>query len=366
MTDNDNQSIYEKDGLEALGRIQGVETRKIILNTLSVCADLEVKDVAILAEIIRDITYIATRTYEGKRILTGIVIGEKNRVEMEVDEYFLKFVKPIPYPSAKSQLESISMLANGKNSLIAMDYSGNIYGVLNTAKVEYTPGIDFGGFVVHTNRHGETFLTDLNGYIVCFHDGFEWKLGTYNGSDDQGATDSINEWRSENRECSTEDHFNWYSFVGIVQSLSERRLSSLFAICDEKFIFHFRNSGVLSSLRPELDDIVWGRIKENTHSYTNLFKLDGIHILSRDLRIIAVCQIIKVPTSGKSPDSGAGRSAARYLSSVLGDSGRVIKVSSDGPVSVFSNGKHISKWPEGDSKESPNISLPLDVATPRD
>jgi len=363
----DGKDDYKRDGLEALGRIRDMGTRKAILEALSFVDDLTINSVSTLAEIIRDVTFLSTRTYEGRRIATGIVVGDRENFEAcFIEEWFLKFKNPIPYPNMRNQLESISLLANGRDSLVAMDYSGHIYGVINTANVEYTLGIDFCGFTVHTNRHGETFLTDYIGEVVSFHDGYEWRAGIYTGEGELGPLAWVDHWRLDGAKLDYEDYQQWCAFMKVVTSLSERRLSSIFALCDERFVSHFKSKGVLNSLRPELDGAIWSRISDNFQAYGELFRLDGIHILSRDLRIFDVCQRINIPAGSDSPDSGAGRSAARYLSSMLAEGGRVIKVSSDGPVSVFSNGKVISEWPKEHSRKTPNMCLQFDEATPRD
>jgi hypothetical protein len=82
-------------------------------------------------------------------------------------------------------------------------------------------------------------------------------------------------------------------------------------------------------------------IADMTSFWVNLFKLDLVHFLSRQLRIMSVCQQINVSASyAKSVE--VERTAARLLSDNLGALGLVIKVSSDRPISVLYNGKSLT------------------------
>jgi hypothetical protein len=78
-----------------------------------------------------------------------------------------------------------------------------------------------------------------------------------------------------------------------------------------------------------------------TSLWVNLLKLDVVHFLSRQLRITSVCQQINVSASYANSVE-VERTAARFLSDNLGALGLVIKVSSDGTVSVLYNGKPLT------------------------
>lgn len=309
------------------------------------------------ARILQDFTLLATQTYEGKPVTTGILVTEEWALKSSRHwSWIIKWPENcLSSVNQRSNLMAIAALADGKRSLIAADTTGRIFGIINLRDLVGLL-INTVGYVVITNRHREVFLFG-GGYgnePVCFHNGFEWRCGGYIGpltwvdywahyEKEKHLYDQVERGELPVDFPTLEDSRRWLAFDDIIEALSERRLSSIFAICDSATLKVSNIKSHLSSLRPGLDNVQWGSINNNIPVWVNLFKLDGAHVLSKNMRILAVCQRISVPTNYGGAE-GTGRTAARFLSEVLSKSGVVIKVSSDGPTSVFYKGQIVDNW----------------------
>ena len=311
------------------------------------------------ARLLQEFTLLATRTYEGKPITTGIIVVEKWRFgdfsrHWRHWRWLARWPEhSLPKVSQRSELTAVAALADGKKSFVVAEPMGSIRGIINVRDSKDLI-YNFMGYVVITNRHREVFLFDQDSEPVCYHNGFEWRRGGY-----VGPLLWVDHWAHYEKEKPLLDQarrgelpvsfpvgkdFNrWLAFEGLIEALSDRRLSVIFAICDPATFGNSKTHALLSSLRPELDNIKWSYIDDNTPVWVNLFKLDGVHFLSRQMRIMAVCQQVSVPANHDRAE-GTGRTAARFLSENLGASGVVIKVSSDGPTSVFYDGQIVDHW----------------------
>lgn len=318
------------------------------------------QEVLIGAAVLQQLTLLATRTYEGKSITTGIVVGEKWALDEPLMNNWQSWIaiwpdSLRPMIEKQGELFSASALADGKQSLMVADTTGNVIGVINIAGLSMFEALQhFGGYAVITNRHREVFLFGQDIYPVSHYDGFEWKHGGY-----IGPIYWVDHWahferdrpyfeKVAKREFPIElpqhgDEGRWFGFSEIVDALAERRLSSILAVCDQTCLTSFQNRGVVAPLKPELNGITWGDIDNNMKAWISLFRLDGVHFLSREMSIMAVCQQVSVPKTGGA-SQGTGRSAARYLSEELNHKGVVIKVSSDGPATVFYRGRAVDNW----------------------
>jgi len=251
---------------------------------------------------------------------------------------------------------AIAALADGKQSFIVAEPTGRIRGIINSVRDSKGLILNAFGYVVVTNRHREVFLFDQDLEPICYHNGFEWRRGGYIGplwwvdhwahyEKDKPFFDQVSRGELPVTFPDHEDSRRWLAFDDLIEALSDRRLSAILAICDSATLKKHQISALLSSLRPELDDVQWGGIDNNIPVWVNLFKLDGAHFLSKQMRIMAVCQRISVPASYSGAE-GAGRTAAGFLSDNLGASGVVIKVSSDGPTSFFYGGRIVDNSTE--------------------
>lgn len=308
------------------------------------------------ARLLQEFTLLATRTYEGKSVTTGIVVAEKWRLKDSGRRWRWLARWPqhsLPKVSQRSELAAASALADGKRSFVVADPTGNIHGVISVRDSKELV-CNAMGYVVTTSRHREVFLFDQDSKPVCYHNGFEWRHGGYIGpllwidhwahhESEKHLFAQVDRGELPVRFPVSKDWKRWLAFEEVIEALSDRRLSAIFAICDPATFRSSKIYALLSSLKPELDNIKWGHIDDNTPVWINLFKLDGVHFLSRQMRIMSLCQQISVPT-GHSRSEGTGRTAARFLSENLGVSGVVVKVSSDGPATVFYDGRVVDRW----------------------
>jgi len=312
------------------------------------------------ARILGEMARLATRSYEGKPLTTGIVVAEHWAYEDNSSWYWPQWLATWPQhlrPSIErsGEIDEPSLLADGKSSLMAADLTGSIRGVIGTGNSTADDIVRrVGGYAIVTNRHREVFLFDGNVEPVCHFDGFQWRSGGY-----VGPILWVDHWAHWPRQMHLyekvtqgkfpvdfpleEDSGRWFSFGLIVDALSDRRLSSILAVCDEPILEQARANGLITSLRPELDNVKWGTVDENLPGWINVLRLDGVHILSKDLQVLALCQQVIVSKDSKSRE-GTGRTAAHFLSEKLQSTGVVIKVSADGPVTVFYKGTTVESW----------------------
>lgn len=312
------------------------------------------------ARILQELTLLATRTYEGKPMTTGIVIGEKWGFERKPGRRWLRWLVMWhehlrPSIENRDEFDAAAALADGRRSFMASDTFGRIYGIFETRNSDIDEVVRaIFGYGLITNRHREVFLFDGNIVPVCHHNGFEWRSGGY-----IGPVMWVDHWAHYEKEEPfyermaqgdlsvsipvNRDNTRWFAFQSIIESLSDRRLSSILVICDPSTLKNPDIQAILTPLRPELDNVKWGNINDNISVWANFFRLDGAHFVSKQMRILTVCQRISVPVHSKGTE-GTGRAAAQFLSRQLDNRGVVIKVSADGPVTVFYKGQVVDEW----------------------
>lgn len=356
---------------DIIGRTEDPSVLNLVCNTLSSRWRLSKRSVHQIkngrseaeilcgARVLQEFTLLATRTYEGKSVTTGIIVAEEWAFDKPSRHWRWLARWPEdsrPTVSERSELMAIAALADGKRSFIVAEPTGRIRGIINNVRDSKGLIINAFGYVVVTNRHREVFLFDQDPEPICYHNGFEWRHGGYIGplswvdywahyEKNKPFIDQVLRGELPVSFPDWEDSRRWLAFDDLIEALSDRRLSAIFAICDSATLKKFQIRALLSSLRPELDNVQWGGINNNIPVWVNLFKLDGAHFLSKQMRIMAVCQRISVPANYGSAE-GTGRTAARFLSKQLGALGVVIKVSSDGPTSIFHEGQIIDDWIE--------------------
>lgn len=323
---------------------------------------------ATVTQVLNDCLYLATRTVENKPLLTGLAIGREEEIlSFPLWWWLIKFSsdrQPDYVATNRSGLEKLAGLANGKDSFLAIATSGKILGVLFIEDKDDFQA-NFEGCLVSTNRFSQTIV--LGTEFVCHHDGYAWQNGMPNIDcfdlspivwiRENGAFDPARSEVIESR---------WDAVENVFSKLSERRLSSIVAICDRKDFEALQHKGILRSLFPEARGMWCGSVEGREESIVNVFRLDGVHFLSRRVEMMEICQHVVIPNDMKSVDAGAGTSTARALSRVLGNAGFVVKVSSDGPVKYFLNGEFIDRYPIERSVDEQhadwrrNLRLPLD------
>lgn len=322
------------------------------------------------AHVLRAATFLATRSYEGKPITTGLaVLKDKIPAGPDVEATAInvlrnhtswKWIASWPshlQPSIRDHklLYAISSLADGKNSFFVADLAGRLIGVIDTQKDSFeTLVINYGEFAVMTDHHRQVHFMNSGGDVRCYHDGFQW---VYGANVDPGIMAAIDIWahRKEDQPYldriteqghgefpKHEDADRWWHFQKLLSEMSMRRYSGLFAICEAAALDVTEATNALTPLRPEFEGFRWGDISSNISSWANIFKMDGAHTFSTDMKLLRVCQRVSVPSAAETA-GGTGRVAAMYLSTVLGRRGVVFKVSADGPATTYFDGKKASE-----------------------
>ena len=338
----------------------GVETAA--QETVVVRSKLEIDNGLAL---LRDLTRFATKSYEGRQITTCISVMNAETVEKLFDQHNYdtgtKGSVMFEWPAAnrpsflnRPQLEHALLMVEGRGSTIVATHDGEMRGVVHLNYSHASgPKSNFGGFNAWIDRHRFVHVTFAL-HQDYHHDGFSWHTGLPNN---KGILYQIEGWADKNlveaytdendsgsrralKQRRYENGLKWDAFRDLLSSMSERRLSSIFVVCGKELFDALQSSGTLTSLRSDLEGVKWGEINERTPVWTNLFRLDGAHFVSKEMEILALCQRITVPNKFHS-EGGTGRTAVRYLSEKMGKKGVCVKVSSDGPISGFLDGQII-------------------------
>jgi len=313
-------------------------------------------------------TYLATQTFEGRPLTTGIIVCTPPKclqiLEMDPEgkvsgEFFIGFAEPVTVDwNDNEQVAKFAQLADGHKSILLGDTQGRIHGVLDIEGYDvraYSWGK--GGFALVTSKNRELalyFSWRFAYSAAAIYNGYKWGYGV------PTAMETIRSWHAE--ELVKAGQYEWGrmhnldktvtlapilthtgkidSLIAIIEKLSTIRLSAIITICSHSAYQDLVKAGALRSLRPELDNATWEESEELRESYLPVFRLDGAHIISSpDLAVLGIAQQIALPNDSGIVQQGAGRTAAIYLSKLLGDAGIVIKVSSDGPVTVYQRGE---------------------------
>lgn len=301
-------------------------------------------EVIIGAKIARAFKHIAMQTYERRPIISGMMVVEK-WVLVEQGSYLpfliLRFENPLSLPvDSLVEMEGFAQLADGKHSLLLADTFGKLYGVLGI-EVDEPEGISIGypGYLIITNHNREVLLYSASA-PVCHYNGFEWRSGI---PTDKVWNIAYWTWGDDIHKDGLENKV-WErskAFVDIIEQLSNLRFSSIIAVCDRSELNKIRDKGLIRPLRAELNNVEWPELETPPRSYLNIFRLDGAHFVSKEFRLMSACQQVIIERPEVTSDSGTGKGAARQLSKMLGESAFVIKISTDGPISVFRNGSII-------------------------
>jgi len=345
------------------------------------------------AYIARAFTYMASRTYEGRPIVTGIMICSEQRClslvneapeELDPDkdrllrlllgeakeldskktetcdlyeDWIIRFEKAIQINWAdESGIEKYAQLVDGKHSILLGDTNGKIYGIIDISEcdIRHVSLVNH-GYCLTTSKNREVFLyyTWQNAELAAsVHDGYSW------GYQKPSSLGLIRKWLGNQRVLNGD--FDWFgldgkdpavpgltdtdkieAFLELIEQLSNLRLSSIIVVCEPQAYIDLKQNESLRSLRPELDGALWGNIDCSSTPYVNVFRIDGAHFLSTSIEILAIAQQILVSGKLEQMQQGAGSTAAIHVSKAIGTSGIVVKVSSDGPIKVFQDGKKL-------------------------
>jgi hypothetical protein len=291
------------------------------------------------ARIARTSAYLSTRTYEGRPLFPAIVVAERWALEPAhpalSPPWIVKFPNPRAFDlSIPNQTEQISQLADASSSVVVVDTIGKAWGIAISSNLSIESlSFDLGGYAFVANRHRRINFISC-GDCRCYYDGFDWK----EGKETEGL-EGLGIWIATFDTSAEEGNFHLStSFEDIIEELSYKGLSSIIAVCTPEDFWKLRDSEVIRPLRPDLEGLRWEIFDIPPRGLFNIFRLDGIHFVSQEIHVLAVCQKLSV-RNGSAGDIGTGRGAARVLSKLLGPKAAVIKVSADSLITIFKDGE---------------------------
>lgn len=334
-------------------------------------AQPDLKEVIACAKIVEKVIFCSKKTYEGRPVSMGVCIAEHPDTIVDSSSYvggkspnwIIRFTQEVNVIEMENDaFFELSQLSDGKRLFLVCGTTGYAVGVVST--VESGEGLrpPFGDFDVITTLSGKCILYG-NGDMPFVYDGFNWRSWW-----NYDIVDRIRSFfhfkRIEQLKnmpvpnlifADILDERKWELLGSTARLFSEVGRSSIFCVCNQRDIDDLIEKGAISSMRPVLDNVDLSAIYQNQALMNRLLELDGAHFFSPDLKLVRACQRISVqPVKGvQLSGSGSGSNAAMHLSKLVGKGGIVVKVSSDGPVKIYSNGKHLNSRTELTDATSP-------------
>jgi len=284
----------------------------------------------------RTFAYLASRTFEGVPLQTGLVAASREAIREADDTTRLRWVFRFPRPvqfdlAPASETERLAQLADGSSSMLVADFLGRVHGLAGIEGQDISDLCrSFGGYVFRTTANGGVTMFCCGHPVVHFN-GFEWHRDL-----PRDQLRRVTSWALTSAD--TRAALRARAFVNLLEELSLRRLPSILAICERDVFEEIQQRRIVQPLRHDLEGVTWSRPGVPQEGLIGILRLDGAHFLSRELDVLAVCQDVAVPRSVPTQDLGTGTRAARYLSRLMGARGYTVKVSSDGPIRVFHRG----------------------------
>ena len=305
------------------------------------------------------VMFCASQTYEGNPITIGIsVFTDPSEVLERVCDYaeaqvnwIAKFDAPINSNELSNrQFFEISQISDGKSIFLVCDTHEKIYGYAMASEDVYKDSA-VGEFDIVTTLSGGCILKGGTAFSSNYiHDGFSWNF-SWNHSIIHQIHNFFRHRRARELSDSgpvaslpgaiTDDR--WISLAASVRQHSSIGRSSMICIATRCSIKNLVEQGLVSSLRPNMEAADVTKAWESKVFLAKILSLDGVHLFDTDLNLLHVCFRVTVPavSTGKLSGSGSGSNAALFLSEQIGNTGIVLKVSSDGPIKLYKNGKQI-------------------------
>ncbi|MBN2037907.1 MAG: diadenylate cyclase [Chitinispirillaceae bacterium] len=288
----------------------------------------------------RDALYMR---YEGEPLDQGLLLTwEPSRLkEASGNEYdLLPFARDTDYREALKQSRKISKLADGENSLIVVDGDGRMKYLLRFC--DPFPMTDIAGWemVPHRYRHLKSVLLGKDLILIATSHG---ELIVFNTAGVMKLTGNM--WH---RVTGTpvsyylRDHLS----IGASQRLSEILVEMSAAKIGASFVItkrpeHFVGKR-LKGLAREFRCASFGNVRRiSRKALIRLASIDGCIVIGADGEVLNAGVILNIPERYTKGEEGARAAATRYGSTF----GLGIKVSHDGPITVYENGapvRHIA------------------------
>lgn len=194
-----------------------------------------------LATLLRTATYLATRSFEGRPIVCGIVAtADDNLISNEA--FVFKYRKPRSLDLAPaSRAERIAQLSDGSLSYVSVGAMGQVHGLIAAQgrDIREITGSFRGRMcgIAITHNRGVNFY--CCGNAILHHTGFEWRCDT-----PWHQMKSTGDWLFRHEGASRND------VVRLLDRLSLLRLPSIIVLAHRSSHQRLQKAGVVESLRP--------------------------------------------------------------------------------------------------------------------
>jgi hypothetical protein len=282
----------------------------------------------------RDSLYVR---YEGVPLDQGLLLtwdpSRLRETAASGDFDLLPFARDIGYRDALKQSRAISKLADGENSLIVVDGEGKLKYLLRFN--DPFPQIDISGWemVPHRYRHLKSVLSGKDLVLIATHHG---ELIVFNTAVVVKLTGNM--WH---RVTGTPVSYYLRDHLPpiVSQRLSEVLVEMSSAKTGASFIITKRAEDLTGSrakgIARELRGSSFGNVgRINRRVLMRMASIDGCTVIGPDGEVLNAGVILNIPERFTKGEEGARAAATRYGSTF----GLGIKVSNDGPITVYEDG----------------------------
>ena len=284
------------------------------------------------------------RRYEGQIAATGIVFTSKdNLYTAKIDNkhpYALhRFTTTVPLGYDTFSSPASFRYVDGRNSFFLLDKRYQIIGVLRARSPESFSIIDRCSL-----RHVYPLVRDMPGRVWLAYVGLnsdvqvllssglhlQWQNNHWRVRDDTLVASIL---RAHGCDLETVT-----ALLGLFNALSELRHGALVLIPDgpaqPTIVGKIDNSAIAASLRVQIQQVSIADLI-SAHAAIGVLASDGLTTISKTGQLLSCGDILDLGGRPTSAVSGGGRSQAARAASAFG---LAIKVSEDGPLSIYKNG----------------------------
>ena len=301
------------------------------------------------AIILSELQQLSYQRYEGARCTSGVVFcSEASDYLSKLDGecyQFESFQEPIDFDDRFFQSPASFRYVDGRNAFYFVDNWRKVAGILRCKDPKR-----FGLIQRSAGEHLSPLLLD--------HVGRVWAAFVGNNGDVnvQQKNSVVLRWLRNHWHLIYKDHVRTaLSVRGVAEKLAASLQNALFAVSDLRagaLLLVAREPDLLPRVVGTIDDsrlgvalqaaMARGTIEDltATGALVGVLTSDGLTSVAKDGRVLGCGQIVDIAAVDTTTISGGGRTqAARYASQF----GLVIKISEDGPISLFEDGQELIK-----------------------
>ena len=302
------------------------------------------------ATILSELQQLSYQRYEGKRCTSGVVFCSKpsqflSRLDSEWSR-FEPLQERIEFDDRFFQSPASFRYVDGRNAFYLIDNFRKVVGILR-----FRDPRRFGLVQRSAGEHLSPFLLDNAGRVWAAF------IGNHGEVNVQQKNDLLLRWVRGHWHFIYKNHVSSLLLSrGITNKLAVSLQNALFAVSDLRLgalVLVVDDPNRLPSVVGTIDDsrlgdalrtsMVQRTIQDliDNGALIGVLTSDGLTTVAKDGQILGCGQIVDIATTKSTATAGGGRTqAARYASNF----GLVFKVSEDGPISLFENGKELIKF----------------------